>query len=71
MPQGEQQIFEFNNVQAQLFALIVGFLDLESLIGPVANNHNTQQNSITRALEERKPFSYALLFVALNETKPF
>ena len=71
MPKAEQQNFEFKNVQARWFAPIVGFFDLESIIEPVANTINTQQNSVTRALEEHKPCSYALLFVALNETKPF
>ena len=71
MPKAKQQNFEFKNVQARWFAPIVGFFDLESIIEPVANTINTQQNSVTRALEEHKPCSYALLFVALNETKPF
>ena len=71
MPKAEQQNFEFKNVQVRWFAPIVGFFDLESIIEPVANTINTQQNSVTRALEEHKPCSYALLFVALNETKPF
>ena len=71
MPKVEQQNIEFKNVQARWFAPIVGFFHLESIIEPVANNYHTQQNSVTRALEEHKPCSYALLFVALNETKPF
>ena len=71
MPKAKQQNFEFKNFQARWFASIVGFFDLESIIEPVANTINTQQNSVTRALEEHKPCSYALLFVALNETKPF
>ena len=71
MTKVEQQNFEFKNVQARWFAPIVGFFDLESIIEPVANNYNTQKNSVTRALEEHKPCSYSLLFVALNETKPF
>ena len=71
MPKAKHQNFEFKNVQARWFAPIVGFFDLESIIEPVANTINTQQNSVTRALEEHKPCSYALLFVALNETKPF
>ena len=71
MPKVEQQNFEFKNVQARWFAPIVEFFDLESIIEPVAHNYNTQQNSVTRALEEHKSCSYALLFVALNETKPF
>ena len=61
--------------QARWFALIVGFFDLESIIEPVfdssSSSSNTQSSSTTRALEEHKPCSYALLFVALNETKPF
>ena len=61
----------FKNVQARWSAPIVGFFDLESIIEPVANTINTKQNSVTRVLEEHKPCSYALLFVALNETKPF
>ena len=71
MPKAQQQNFEFKNVQARWFAPIVGFFDLESIIEPVADTINTQQNSVTRSLEEHKPCSYALLFVALNETKPF
>ena len=71
MPKVEQQNFEFKKVQARWFAPIVGFFDLESIIEPVVHNYKTQQNSVIRALEEHKPCSYALLFVALNETKPF
>ena len=71
MPKVEQQNFEFKSVQPRGFAPIVGFFDLESIIEPVANDYNTQQNSVTRALEEYKPCCYALLFVALNEAKPF
>ena len=71
MPKVEQQNFEFKNVQARWFAPIVGVFDLESIIEPIAHIYNTQQYSVTRALEEHKPCSYALLFVALNETKPF
>ena len=69
MPKIEQQNFEFKNVQARWFAPIVGFFDLESIIEPL--NSNIPQKSVTRPLEEHKPCSYALLFVALHETKPF
>ena len=71
IPKAKQQNFEIKNVQARWFAPIVGFFDLESIIEPVASTINTQQNSVTRALEEHTPCSYALLSVALNETKPF
>ena len=71
MTKVEQQNFVFKNVQVRWFAPIVGFFDLESIFEPVANNYNTHQNSFTKAAEEHKPCSYALLFVALNETKPF
>ena len=57
MPKAEQQNFEFKNVQARWFAPIVVFSDVESIIEPVANTINTQQNSVTRALEEHKPCS--------------
>ena len=71
MPKAEQQNFELKNIQARWFAPIVGFFDFESIIEPMVENENTQHNSVTRAVEEHKPCSYALLFVALNETKPF
>ena len=73
MPKAEHQKLEIKNNQARWFAPIVGFFDLESIIEPVigSSSSNTQSSSITRALEEHKPCSYALLFVALNETKPF
>ena len=73
MPKAGQQKFEFKNNQARWFAPIVGFFDLESIIEPVigSSSSNTQSSSTTRAPEEHKPCSYALLFVALNETKPF
>ena len=69
MPKPEQQNFEFKNIQAHWFAPIVGFFDLESIIEPV--NSNIPQKSVTKPLEAHKPCSYALLFVALQETKPF
>ena len=69
MPKPEQQNFEFKNIQARWFAPIVGFFDLESIIEPV--NSNIPQKSVTKPLEAHKPCSYALLFVALQETKPF
>ena len=73
MPKAGQRKFEFKNNQARWFALIVGFFDLDSIIEPVigSSSSNTQSSSNTRALEEHKPCSYALLFVAWNETKPF
>ena len=72
MPKAGQQKFELKNNQARWFAPIVRFFDLESIIEPViGSSSNTQNSSTTRALEEHKPCSYALLFVALNETKPF
>ena len=52
-----------------MVAPIVGFFDLESIIEPV--NSNIPQKSVTKPLEAHKPCSYALLFVALQETKPF
>ena len=71
MPKAEQQNFEFKNLQARWFAPIVGFFDLESIIEPVAENRTNTQNTVTRAIEEHKPCSYALLFVALNEVEPY
>ena len=69
MPKTEQRNFEFKNVQARWFAPIVGFFDLKSIIEPVADS--SQENSVTKALEEHKPCSYALLFVTLDQKKPF
>ena len=72
MPKEEQQKFKFKNNQKSLFAPIVGFFELESIIEPfIGSSDNTQSWNTTRALEEHKPCSYALLFVALNETKQF
>ena len=53
------------------FAPIVGFFDLESKIEPVAENRTNTQKTVTRAIEEHKPCSYVLLFVALNEVEPY
>ena len=71
MPKTEQQNFEFKNLQARWFAPIVGFFDLESIIEPVAENRTKTQNTVTRAIEEHKPCSCALLFVALKEVEPY
>ena len=70
-PRRDQKQFRFNNVQARWFAPIEGFFYLKSLIVPVEGCKNNPEKEETRAIEINKPCSYALLFVALEEQKPF
>ena len=63
--------FVYKKFQSRWFAPIVGFFDLESIIEPVSGCQNNPTKSETRTIEIHKPCSYAMLFVAQNQTEPF
>ena len=64
-------MFNYKKFQSRWFAPIVGFFDLESIIETVSGCRNNPTKSETKTKEIHKPSSYAMLFVAQNQTDPF
>ena len=69
MPQ--KTSFVYKKIQSRLFAPIVGFFDLQSIIESVSGCRNNPQKAETRTIELHKPCSYATIFVGQDEVFHF
>ena len=71
MQDKNKNFFSFRKFQARLFAPVVGFFDLKSIIEPVRSCRNHPKFLEMRTIEMHNPCSYALLFIAQSQDEPF
>ena len=69
MPTGDKNV-KFENYAARWFSPFVVYLDLESLVVPVATVKNNPTISSTSALEQHLPCSYCMIVVERNNPEP-